>query len=189
MIQRELSETPVRPHRVPGAQATPPKGGAHGRRLAQILVRGLAGLVAAQRCFAEEFGLAYGRVFSDGYESFKGRAPEEVVKEWLGGGEEGLGRLQRLFDDLAQHQLALVGALDGVALEAITVLGERNDSRKGRGRLWLPFRRRSRDQLRRQLAGDHALRHARVVLPGCAHGYVRAREAVRSRDSFQVMEK
>lgn len=186
MIQRELSETPVRPHRVPGAQGPPSKGRTDGRRLAQLLVGGLAGLVAAQRCFADEFGLAYSRVFSDGYEAFKGRDPEEVVREWLAGGEDGLRRLERLFDDLAQHQLALVGALDGVALEAMSVLAEK-DRRKRR--LWLPFRPLSGDLLRRQLAGDQVLRHARVVLPGCAHGYVRARDAARSRDGFRVMEK
>lgn len=184
MVQPETIETTSRLHPVPGGKSPAPKGASYGRRLALVLVHGLAGLVAAQRCFAEEFGLGYGRVFSDGYEPFKGRRPEDVVREWLGGGDEGLSKLQHLFDDLAQHQLALVGALDGVAVEAIRFLEGGKNARKGWRRLW-PFRPPQGELLRRQLAGDSALRHARVVLPGGAHGYVRARDAARNRQTME----
>ena len=156
-------------------------GGGNGRRLGQVLVRGLAGLVEAQRCFAEEFGLPHDRVFSAELEEFKGRKPEEVLREWLSGGEEGLGRLQSLFEDLAQHQLALVGGLDGIALEAVAQM--ENNIRTGGGgrRPFWRFLAPSRRTLRRQLLSDSTLRHVRVVMPGFVHGYVRARVAARNR--------
>lgn len=181
-LREQIDISPDEERRTPAVYPVfPLRAPAGERRLAAVLARGLAGLVTAQRCFAEEFGLAYGRVFSDGYEAFKGCPPEEVLREWLAGGEEGMRRLQGLFDDLARHQLALVGALDGVALEAMALLERGAGPGRGKGRLWPLPGRRTGEALRRRVAGDFAFRHARVVLPGGAHGYVRAREAVRSR--------
>jgi hypothetical protein len=84
----------------------------------RALVEGLASLVDGQRCFADEFGLSYGRVFDDDLESFKGKDTCKVIAEWLRGGEEGAERLKQLFDDLAQHQVALVETFDEVASES-----------------------------------------------------------------------
>ncbi len=85
----------------------------------RALVEGLASLIDGQRCFADEFGLSYGRVFDTDHESFKGKDTCKVITEWLRGGEEGAAQLNRLFEDLAQHQLALVETFDEIAAESV----------------------------------------------------------------------
>ena len=47
----------------------------------QELVEGTASLVEGQRCFADEFGLSYGRVFSDDFESFKSKDNCKVISD------------------------------------------------------------------------------------------------------------
>jgi hypothetical protein len=84
----------------------------------RALVEGLASLVDGQRCFADEFGLSYGRVFDDDLEFFKGKDTCNVIAEWLRGGEEGAEHLKQLFENLAQHQVALVETFDEVASES-----------------------------------------------------------------------
>ena len=59
------------------------------------LARGMARLVEGQRQFAEEFGLPYSRVFSDGYESFKGRQVEAAVRDWFLDEHAGSGSAER----------------------------------------------------------------------------------------------
>lgn len=84
------------------------------RHRARVIVEGFGQLVEGQRQFAEEFGLPYERVFSDGFEAFKGREVRDVIRELLqgkGGGADELGRLLR---DLADHQLALLCAVETV---------------------------------------------------------------------------
>lgn len=87
----------------------------------RALVEGLAALVEGQRCFADEFGLSYGRVFNEQLASFRGKDTCKVISEWLRGGEEGAGMLKNLFDDLAQHQVAMVEAFDEVASESVDI--------------------------------------------------------------------
>lgn len=89
------------------------------RPVLRALVEGVASLVEGQRCFAEEFGLSYGRVFHDDLESFKGKNTSKVIAEWLRSGEAGADMLRNLFNDLAQHQMALVEAADEVARESM----------------------------------------------------------------------
>jgi hypothetical protein len=88
------------------------------KSILRALVEGMASLVEGQRCFADEFGLSYGRVFNDGLESFKGKDTCKVISEWLRSGEEGAVLLKTLFNDLAQHQVALAEAFDEVARES-----------------------------------------------------------------------
>ncbi|ALC17983.1 hypothetical protein DSOUD_3263 [Desulfuromonas soudanensis] len=142
-----------------------------------VLMQGLARLIEGQRCFAEEFGLAYGRVFCEEFEDFKGNTPDEVFRLWADGGEEGILRLTRVFDDLVYHQLALVAALDGVARETVAELSPRRVAEQAPGWLGLkPFVWRSYRLLHRKLEHNPNLRHARLVLPGFVKGYVRCRE-------------
>jgi hypothetical protein len=142
-----------------------------------VLLQGLARLIEGQRCFADEFGLAYGRVFCEEFNDFKGRCPEEVLRQWRGGGEEGTLRLRRVLDDLVYHQLALVAALDGVALEMVSELSPRRVAEQTPGWLGLkPFLWRSYRVLHKELEHNQNLRHARLVLPGFVTGYVRGRE-------------
>lgn len=78
----------------------------------RALVEGLTQLVEGQRRFADEFGLNYERVFSDGFEAFKGRSVEDVLAEWLAADNDTADALTTLIQDLADHQLALVAAVE-----------------------------------------------------------------------------
>lgn len=144
---------------------------------AQILIRGLARLAEGQRCFAEEFGLNYGRVFRDEFEPFKGKNPETVIRQWIKEGEGGAQRLQGLLDDLLQHQLALVGALEGIANEAVDQLSPKKAESASPGLLGLrPFAWHCYRKLHRQYVQNHQLRHQNLVLNGFVTGYIRERE-------------
>lgn len=144
---------------------------------AQVLVQGLARLAEGQRCFAEEFGLNYGRVFRDEFEQFKGKNPETVIRQWLKDGENGVLRLQGLLDDLLRHQLALVGALEGIATEAVDQLSPQRVEKASPGLLGMrPFAWRCYRKLHRQYVQNHQLRHQKLVLNGFVTGYIRERE-------------
>lgn len=144
---------------------------------AQVLVRGLASLTEGQRCFAEEFGLNYGRVFRDDFEQFKGKNPEKVIRQWLREGDHGIRNLQGLFDDLLRHQLALVGALEAVAAEAVEQLSPQRVEKASPGLLGMrPFAWRCYRKLHRQYVQNHQLRHQNLVLNGFVAGYIRERE-------------
>ncbi|BCR03011.1 hypothetical protein DESUT3_00800 [Desulfuromonas versatilis] len=148
---------------------------------AKNLVGGLARLVEGQRCFAEELGLAYGRVFGDGYESFKNRKPEEVLREWLTGAEDGAEHLQVLLEDLLQHQLALMEALEGVADEVLRQLSPERIEQASPGVLGLrPLAWRRFRRLHAEFAGNPHLRHQKLILEGFLNGYVKAREQSRA---------
>ncbi len=143
----------------------------------QVLVQGLARLAEGQRCFADEFGLNYGRVFGDEYEPFKGKSPEKVILQWLREGEEGARRLQNLLDDLLKHQLALVGALEGIASETVDQLSPQRVEKKSPGFLGVrPFAWRSYRDLHRRYAQDDQLRLKNLVINGFVSGYIRERE-------------
>jgi hypothetical protein len=88
------------------------------KSVVRALVEGLASLIDGQRCFADEFGLSYGRVFYGDLDAFKGNDTCQVISDWIRGGEEGADMLKNLFDNLAQHQVALVEAFDEVASES-----------------------------------------------------------------------
>lgn len=144
---------------------------------AKVLVQGLARLAEGQRCFAEEFGLNYGRVFRDEFEQFKGKNPETVIRQWLKEGDKGIRSLQGLFDDLLRHQLALVGALEAVAAEAVEQLSPQRVEKASLGLLGLrPFAWRCYRKLHRQYVQNHQLRHQNLVLNGFVAGYIRERE-------------
>jgi hypothetical protein len=144
---------------------------------AQVLVQGLARLAEGQRCFADEFGLNYGRVFRDEFEQFKGKNPETVIRQWLKEGESGTRRLQGLLDDLLRHQLALVGALEGIAVETVEQLSPQRIEKSSPGLLGLrPFAWRCYRKLHRQYVQNQQLRHQNLVLTGFVTGYIRERE-------------
>lgn len=144
---------------------------------AQVLVQGLARLTEGQRCFAEEFGLNYGRVFRDEFEPFKGKNPETVIRRWLKEGDQGIRSLQGLFEDLLRHQLALVGALEAVAAEAVEQLSPQRVEKASPGLLGMrPFAWRCYRKLHRQYVQNHQLRHQNLVVNGFVAGYIRERE-------------
>ena len=144
---------------------------------AKVLVQGLARLVEGQRCFAEEFGMNYGRVFRDEFEQFKGKKVENVIRQWLNDGNNGILRLQGLLDDLLRHQLALVGALEGIAAEAVDQLSPQRVEKASPGLLGMRhFAWRCYRKLHRQYVQSPQLRHQNLVLNGFVTGYIRERE-------------
>lgn len=139
-----------------------------------LVAEGLARLLEGQRRFAEEFGLQYGRVFRDGYESYIGPDSVTLIRRWLSGDGNGAGSLDTLFRDLAAHQLALLSALDSAVCDAV-------DGVDTKMSLW-------RRALRRLGLGgtgatgatsDRRVSHQlRVVTPAFVWGYVQARQAI-----------
>lgn len=126
------------------------------------LVEGVSQLVEGQRRFAEEFGLTYERVFHDGFEAFKGREVRDVLHEWVQGDGGDAAALERLFQDLADHQFALLTAVEQVM--------SGYEARQG-----------LLAALRRQPAGPAT----GAALPQLVTAYARTREAVANNQSDQ----
>ncbi|SDL99694.1 hypothetical protein SAMN05660860_01640 [Geoalkalibacter ferrihydriticus] len=152
---------------------------------AQALIVGLARMIEGLRCFADEFGLAQRRVLGSAWEEFQGRCAEDVLRAWLRDEDEGAQRIQRLFDDLMGHQMALLSGVEGVAREAAAHFNPRQVE-QGTPRLlgMRPGAWRNYCRYYRELtANDHHL-HRTLVLPGFVTAYVRAREARRESASI-----
>jgi hypothetical protein len=140
------------------------------------LVEGLASLVDGQRCFAEEFGLSYGRVFHNDQESFKGRDTCRVIGEWLRSGEEGAHKMSDLFDDLARHQVAVVEAIDQISKES-SDLGKLKKSKLANKFGYDP---RADSAVSKNRNGLNEDAHQRLILSAFVAGYARAREQMRA---------
>jgi hypothetical protein len=93
----------------------------------QTLIEGLATLVESQTRFAEEFGFPHRRVFNDHSESLNGKNTKKVISRWIKDGDEGADKLRALFDDLTQHQAALLKATDEVANESMSLSKSKKD--------------------------------------------------------------
>lgn len=156
----ELEPTPVHP-----AEA---HGGVTPEAILDALSAGLAELVEGQRQFAEEFGLPYERVFTTGFEPFKGRETRSVLHEWLATDGEHAVDVRALLRDLAAHQWALLAALG-------TLMGETRaaDRNPALARLHQRFGGRPRRD------GEHS------ALPRVVAAYARAREMARQADTQQ----
>lgn len=143
------------------------------------LIGGLVRLIEGQRRFAAEFGLHDERVFMDGFECFKGRDIDTVLRAWLCDEKEGAERFATLFDDLYTHQLALIAAMDGVALQAIRTSRRANWWTR-HGSVWWKWLRdavtgrahATFDALER----DQGHRYREVVMPGLVAGYTQPRD-------------
>ncbi len=146
------------------------------RPVLRVLVEGLASLVEGQRCFAEEFGLSHGRVFHDDFEFLKSKDTRDVISEWIRDGEEGATRLRNLFDDLAQHQMALVEATEEVAKESVE-MGKLSKSKLanmlGKDAKAESFKSQSKREM-------HQALHQRLFLTAFVAGYARSREQMKA---------
>jgi hypothetical protein len=138
------------------------------------LMEGLASLVQGQRCFADEFGLSYGRVFHDDFESFKGKNIGKEISQWLREGEEGAAMLRKLFDDLAQHQVALVEAADEVARESLGI------AKISRSNLVKKISAKSKVDLLKSKEGIHTALHQNLIITAFVIGYAKSRERMRN---------
>ncbi len=141
--------------------------------MAHALATGLARLIEGQRRFGEEFGLPLSRVFSDDFEPFRGRSVEKVIYEWLLDGASSVAKLDRIFNDLLAHQMALLEAVDGAVMQAL----RRASQRRSRLQLWRDafqstFFRRREEPLR----SDQTLRYLHLVAPAFIAAYAGARQ-------------
>lgn len=136
----------------------------------------LARLIEGQRQFAEEFGLPYERVFSDGFESFKDRDSSDVIAEWLAEGDSGAAELARLFDDLVSHQLALIGAIESLVAQGGSRRPSLQADRGGKPRIWARLLEALRP--RRPDAADPTVRYLSLVAPAFVAAYARQRETL-----------
>ncbi|WP_139349904.1 hypothetical protein [Thioalkalivibrio denitrificans] len=142
------------------------------RLSARELVRGVARLVEGQRRLARELGLNDERVFLSDVEPFRNGDAKAVLRDWMLAGADGVDPIRNLFDDLCEHQLALLRAVDGVALSALEAHAPRGPM------AWL---HRAKDRLfgvsrLRALVEDDQARFQRIVAPALACSYARARE-------------
>ncbi|MCU7843201.1 MAG: hypothetical protein KZQ93_05110 [Candidatus Thiodiazotropha sp. (ex Monitilora ramsayi)] len=142
----------------------------------RVLVEGLASLIEGQRCFAEEFGLSYGRVFHDDLDSFRGNDTCKVISRWIRDGEAGATNLKKLFDDLAQHQMALLEAANEVASESIA----KSKSRKNKFANYLGME--TKEYLSKYMTDQelHKALHQHLFLTAFISGYAKSREQMKS---------
>lgn len=148
-----------------------------------VILNGIVKLLEGQRCFADEFGLPYDRVFDEECQVFRNKKAEGVMRSWLQDKVEGPTKFTRLVNDLVQHNLALCAALDGVALESISRLGPSAVKSKSfsifgwRPFAWITFRR-----LHKIFASNDYLRHQELVVKGFAKSYCAHRETLRNQN-------
>ena len=123
-------------------------------------------------------------MFLDGFECFKGRDINIVLRTWLFDESQGAERFAALFDDLYTHQLALIAAMDGVALQAIRTSRRANWWTR-HGSVWWKWLRDAMtgrahatfDALER----DQGHRYREVVMPGLVAGYTQPRGSAECR--------
>lgn len=142
----------------------------------KAMLRGLARLVDGLRCFADELGLAPHRVV-EVWEEFQGKNSEEVLNEWLDRGEEGCRLIERLFEDLIGHQMALLKGMEEVVRVAVDRLSPQIIAQDApqfmglRPAVWSHYCRTYQN-----LLGNEEALYRESVMPGFIAGYIRFRE-------------
>lgn len=130
------------------------------------LCQGIEQLVKGQLSFAQSFGLNPNRVFSLSEMTSTSTFSAAQLQQWLRNGKADITNIQQLFNDLMQHQLALLAALDGVALQAL----EANHPAT-----WLHKKLLAKTAIP-ELLSDSNKRFQQVVTPGFLRSYVHTRE-------------
>jgi len=152
-----------------------------------VIFTGIIKLLEGQRCFADEFGLPYDRVFDEECQVFRNKKAEPILRSWLQDKIEGPTKFTRLINDLVEHNLALWAALDGVALESISRLGPSAVKYQSfnifgwRPFAWITFRR-----IHKTFATNDYLRHQELVVKGFAKAYCAHRETLRTSKPHSV---
>lgn len=153
----------------------------------RALVEGIASLVDGQKCFADEFGLSYGRVFHDEYELFKGQDTQRIIADWLRSGEQGAALFRNLFHDMAQHQLALIEAADEVAVTAMEV----KNGKKDKLSTLIGKDNGQNAELVKSLRSSRQMLHQYLVAPAFVAGYAKSRESLGTQGSekkFKIVQ-
>ncbi len=146
-------------------------------------------MIEGLRCFADEFGLSSRRILGDSWEEFQDGNAEDVLKKWLRDREDGGQRIERLFDDLTAHQVALLSGLDGVAREAAQRFNPQHFKMQTPGLLGVRSRAwRNYCRYYQELTASEHYLHRTLVLPGFVSAYIRTREACCRESSSQFRE-
>lgn len=146
--------------------------------LVDALIAGLARLIDGQRRMADELGISYSHTFSYDFTPFAGRDVQTALQEHVRTQpiEIALTQLQKMFEDLSLHQVALLSAMDIVARRAIKFLspaltpgGERATNQL------LPVWKHYCERHER-MREDVKARYQLLIAPGLLKGYVHARK-------------
>lgn len=140
------------------------------------LLQGIARLIEGQMRFADEFGLHYGRVFPDIHELLKNQDLEKVLKDLLDA-DKSADFSQQLFDALVNHQLALMIALDDVALQTVKIIEQKLQSRCGWWcRIKSCLRLNALQKSSVDFNNNQQARYHELVVPAIVGAYMRVRE-------------
>jgi len=136
------------------------------------LILGLIRMVDGQRQLADEFGLSLSRVFPTSYKLLEGHKTEQVITSMFRSDWTSLPEMSALMNDLILHQVSLMSALDGIAVETLYQMGEEDllDT-KGRindSRAW----RLHKDRVQELLENGN-LRFERIVSKGFVEQYIK----------------
>jgi len=143
------------------------------------VAKGLSRLVLGQQRFAEEFGLSTTRVFPQSQETIQGKDIENLIAKCLCS-DEGKDLLEQLFNDLITHQIALISALDGIALQTLAEINSIEPTTNVVSHLLKKVgieKKQKRGNIE-DLQQNQKLRHQKVVAPGFVNVYTRSRESL-----------
>ena len=141
------------------------------------LIYGVARLIEMQRQFAVEFGLNLQQIFPQIAEYVRHENMLEEILSWLTNGTQGASKINKLMRALADHQLALLTALDGVAKKTLLELNQTSTPMKKIKRLLSTVFHFNKDNSNwKNLFYDSELRYKRLVVPGFVNAYIQYRE-------------
>ncbi len=147
----------------------------------QILIEGLSSLLEGQRQFVMEFGMSMDRVMPHTSVAIQGKESHRIVRSWLESKTgDGITQLHHLFAELMDHQLALIAALDGIALQTMReVLTKRNSHSwlQERMQTWTAHHKIPKKIA--QLEMDQQLRYQKLIAPGLVDAYLWTLEKIR----------
>ncbi len=154
---------------------------AFGPEILETLIDGLVSLLEGQRQFALEFGLSLDRIMPYTTAFTQGLENRQLIQCWLENrAGEGVAPLRRLFAELMDHQLALIAALDGIAIQTMREIMAKctQPSRlQDRMQIWLT----NREILKKValLETDQQLRYQKLIAPGLVDAYLWTLEKIR----------
>lgn len=143
----------------------------------ETVCAGITRLLEGQQRFAEEFGLSLEHVFQHGHVLQRQQTTENFLQQCLTGDEAHKIQLEKLLNDLIEHNMALYAALDGVAKQSLEKLSPTMVQARG-FRLfgWRPFAWLSYRRLHRSYQTNDYLRHQDLIVNGFAKEYISYRE-------------
>lgn len=143
----------------------------------QEVVNGLIKLVDGQLAIGREFGLSRERLFPASYHCQLHRDLATELNRLILSPVSEQQDLQLLFQDLLQHQLALVVACDGVAKYSLWIaFRDGLKQRIQQSSLWRIFTKKREAFEKPAYLQQREVRQRQVVIPSFVQAYARARE-------------